>query len=358
MTRTPSRVRQNTRGSPVMAAAAGGLWASGLGLVIIAAVTLLGWPGAVQAGAGGLAALRFAGWLWLVAQHAALALPQGSFGLAPLGLTALQAYLVFLAGRWTVRRAGARGLPSHTLAACALAATHGLVAAVVAALTVSETVRPQMWQAGAAATALGAVAGGVGVLDGSGALRRLWHRVPGWVRTLLAASGSGVATLLAGGAVLAGTSLVLNAARARAMFDVLRPDAPGSLALLLLCVAFLPNAVVWAAAYAAGPGFAVGVATSITPLGADVGVLPAFPLLAAVPPEGAGSAATYLAFGVPVVAGVVTGLCLRRRARSGLETVAAGLGAGLAAGAAAGATAGAAVGALTWLSAGPAAGGR
>ncbi|MGH3343918.1 MAG: cell division protein PerM, partial [Carbonactinosporaceae bacterium] len=145
MTPLPSLVRQTTSG-PAMAAATGGLWAGGLGLAVIALLTLLAWPDAAQAGAGGLAALRFASWLWLAAQHTGLALPRGSFGLAPLGLTALQAYLLFLAGRWAARRAGTQGIPAHTLAACTLATAHGSFAAAVAAVTGGETVRPQPWQ--------------------------------------------------------------------------------------------------------------------------------------------------------------------------------------------------------------------
>jgi hypothetical protein len=53
--------------------------------------------------------------------------------------------------------------------------------------------------------------------------------------------------------------------------------------VLLLCILAAPNAVIAGAAYLAGPGFAVGSGTTVAAGASTHGVLPAFPVLAALP---------------------------------------------------------------------------
>ncbi|NEE53129.1 hypothetical protein G3M55_52100, partial [Streptomyces sp. SID8455] len=79
----------------------------------------------------------------------------------------------------------------------------------------------------------------------------------------------------------------------------------GRLAVLLLALALLPNAVIWGAAYALGAGFQVGAGTLVTPLAATSGPdLPPFPLLAALPTDGPGTPLTCAVAAIPVAAGV------------------------------------------------------
>ncbi|KPC90185.1 hypothetical protein ADL27_37135, partial [Streptomyces sp. NRRL F-6602] len=67
---------------------------------------------------------------------------------------------------------------------------------------------------------------------------------------------------------------------ARASYLMLTDVWSGRLAVLLLALALLPNAVIWGAAYALGTGFQVGTGTLVTPLAATSGpALPPFPLL-------------------------------------------------------------------------------
>ena len=53
--------------------------------------------------------------------------------------------------------------------------------------------------------------------------------------------------------------------------------------LAALCLLYVPTAAVWGLAYVVGPGFAVGAGTSVSVTGTDLGAVPAFPLLAALP---------------------------------------------------------------------------
>ncbi|WP_238695786.1 DUF6350 family protein, partial [Streptomyces sp. E2N171] len=124
--------------------------------------------------------------------------------------------------------------------------------------------------------------------------------------------------LVAGGAVLLTVSLGWHFGETRRTFGRLTEGWSGWLAVLLLCVTLLPNAAVWAAAYALGPGFLLGAGVAVTPLGARAApLLPPFPLMAAVPDPGAGTALHGTVVALPLTAGVVVGWCGGRGAVTG-----------------------------------------
>jgi hypothetical protein len=88
------------------------------------------------------------------------------------------------------------------------------------------------------------------------------------------------------------------------------PGAVGGLGLLLLGLSLVPNAVVWAASWWAGPGFAVGAGTSVGPFGVELGAVPALPLLTALPASAPPTWLGVLALAVPVLAGALSGRLL------------------------------------------------
>ncbi len=137
------------------------------------------------------------------------------------------------------------------------------------------------------------------------------------------------------------------------LWGALGTDPVGAVLLLLLCVALLPNAALWAATYAVGPGFAVGAGTSVAPTGVVIGAVPAVPLLGALPGAGVAPGVSLFALLLPVLAGVTTGvLVARQHSVSGDPAKLAGL-AG-----AAGAMAGIVLGVLATWSSGSLGGGR
>ncbi|MGQ4442078.1 DUF6350 family protein, partial [Streptomyces violaceoruber] len=92
----------------------------------------------------------------------------------------------------------------------------------------------------------------------------------------------------------------------------------GRLAVLLLCLTLVPNAAVWAAAYALGPGFVLGAGHVVAPTAsAPAPLLPPFPLLAAVPDAGPGTPLHWAAGAVPLLAGAVVGWFTARAATAG-----------------------------------------
>ncbi|MEV5548986.1 DUF6350 family protein [Streptomyces sp. NPDC052309] len=173
-------------------------------------------------------------------------------------------------------------------------------------------------------------AAGVGVLTAHGRpcgpVGRVRAALPSWTRELILgrdarpgaaarAAGAGVAVLLGGGGLLLAGSLIWHGGAARGSFQRLAEGWPGQFAVLLLCLTLLPNAAVWAAAYALGPGFVLGAGHLVNPFASDpVRLLPPFPLLAAVPDAGPGTTLHWAAGAVPVAAGVTVGWFTARAA--------------------------------------------
>ena len=61
------------------------------------------------------------------------------------------------------------------------------------------------------------------------------------------------------------------------MLGAYRTGVAGQAGITLVSLAYAPNAAVWAAAYLLGPGFAVGVDTTVRTTEVTVGALPAVP---------------------------------------------------------------------------------
>jgi hypothetical protein len=98
-----------------------------------------------------------------------------------------------------------------------------------------------------------------------------------------------LAMLVAGSAVLI-TGLVVHLKRVEGLYEALQPGVAGGIALLLLQLAFVPNALIWSASYALGSGFSLGAGSVVAPAATELGILPGIPLLGALPSPGPGDA--------------------------------------------------------------------
>ncbi|MBM3716370.1 MAG: hypothetical protein FJW64_11695 [Actinobacteria bacterium] len=107
-----------------------------------------------------------------------------------------------------------------------------------------------------------------------------WGRVPALIARGLGVSVLGVVSV---GALVVVVGLVAGSTQIIALFQAMNVDAVGATVIALAQLTFLPTLVVWGLSFAAGPGFAVGTDTAVTPAGTQVGVLPGIPVLGAVP---------------------------------------------------------------------------
>jgi hypothetical protein len=333
--------RQERR--PLVAGVTGALWAAVTGALLVGLPVLAVEVLDARSTAGVVAALRAAGQLWLAAHGAGLVVDGVRLGLVPLGLLLVPLLLLVRAGRRGAQRCGTSS-PRGALALVATAATvYGVVVAAVALTAQSAAVSTRPAQAALAGTVLAATGSAVGLARAVGSdavagmlvTRRLGSRP----LRLLRATTAAVCVLLAGGALLAGAALALHLHAAAELSRSTAPGVVGGAALLVTCLALLPNAVVWGAAWLAGPGFAVGAGTTVGPFAHELGPVPALPLLAALPADEVPTVAGLAALAVPLVAGLVAGTLVQRSLgapsttwRTVREAALAGPGAGVAMG--------------------------
>jgi hypothetical protein len=169
-----------------------------------------------------------------------------------------------------------------------------------------------------------------------------------------------VATALRGGAAAAAAVLTIaafalvvlllaNYAQIITLYENLHSGALGGFTLTIAEILFLPNLVIWAAAWLIGPGFALGSGSAVSPLGTTLGPIPSIPVLGALPQGDLAFAFAGLV--VPILVGFLIGallsgpLAARIRSTGRLAWM---LGAGLGTGVVGGAI----LGLLAWASAG------
>ncbi|MCB5911756.1 cell division protein PerM [Streptomyces pinistramenti] len=353
------------RSSAIGGAFFSGVTAAGLGLGVLTVAVLLIWVASPYPGSDPAGALHLAADLWLLA-HGGDLVRTGSLSgtpvpiaLTPLLLTALPVWLLHRATRhaladaddqsvdstgtavpggpvgsegsdWDVEseaaapawsRLGAL-LAGYLLiaAGAVLYASAGPLRAVPLSAAVSVPVAAVGTLTASAWRVLGAYAsdepGGAGSSELVPAwARRLHGALPGRVRRLFGgrrcaavrrSATAAVLTLLASGTVLTLIGLGLHAGEARRDLFALASGWAGRGAVLLLCLALLPNAAVWGASYGLGPGFTAGVGGTAGPLGtADPPPLPHFPLLDALPDPAPVTPLTWAVAAGPVLAGIL-----------------------------------------------------
>ena len=307
--------------SPVVTGAIAAFWAGVVGLSVCVVTVLALWALA-ERGVSGTGDAVHAGVLaWLAANHGTLVLSTGVVDLVPLGLMAVPLLALFRCGRWA-GQAAAEALPAALGATLSMSVVYGVGAGMVASASAQRGSAAEVGSVLVGAVLFAFVAGGCGVLQGARLWDELWAVLPEPAESVLRAAAAGLAVLLGGGALLLAGSLVWHGSRVGELTRALDVGAAGGLGVLLVCVLAVPTAVVWAASYTVGPGFAVGVGTTVAPSGVTVGAVPALPLMAALPDSGHAPGASLVALVVPPLAGVVVGWFAAHRPAPGPGPVA------------------------------------
>lgn len=198
----------------------------------------------------------------------------------------------------------------------------GVFAALALGLTLSALyplARPSIWQGVllptvffASGIAIGL--GRVGVAEHTGTRMTAWlRRWPAHLPEVLGLALRGGTAAVAGvtsAAALAVAALMLtNYADIIALYESAHAGVLGGITLTIGQLAFLPNLVIWAAAWLVGPGFAIGTGSAVSPLGTSLGPLPAIPILGALPTGDL--AFGFLGLLVPVLCGFLAGVIIR-----------------------------------------------
>ncbi|GAA1714168.1 hypothetical protein GCM10009809_07970 [Isoptericola hypogeus] len=312
----PRPVRLLGRGSERFAAATSGVWATLQGVVLsyavvvlLAVVGVLG--GAQTPDAAWTSAFGVATGLWLLGHGVPVAAGGATITLVPLGIGALAVFTAYV----SVKRSTLPTLAAWVGAVVAYAVVTAALAAATGAQDLGRV---------ALAVVGGAVVGGLGaalgilvpperpvVVEPGGRLDR-W--VPDVMRLGMQAAAVALALLVAAGALLTVVWVVAGRATSDDIVGGLAPGWIGGIVLAVAQLALLPNLIVWATAWLAGPGFAVGAGTVFAASGTVAGPLPAVPLLGALPgPDWAGPAAVVWGPALVVGCGVAAGAFAWRR---------------------------------------------
>ncbi|MFF1462680.1 DUF6350 family protein [Streptomyces sp. NPDC058330] len=326
--RSPMLSAERSRSAVLASAFVRGTFAAGLGLAAITVLVMVLWISSSSPDSGPNGALHVATGLWLLAHGAELVRTGTLSGhpapvaTVPLLLTVGPVWLAYRAGRDSTESGGGEGTAPHSAVGvcCAVVAGYLLVALGAAAYAQDGGMPAERASLGfpLAVVVVGAAGAGVWVARG-----RPWGPVLAWAplrlqeaaararfragaKAAARSAAAGVAVLLGGGALLVAVALVWHVGEAERSFLTLADTWAGRICVLLLALTLVPNAAMWGASYGLGPGFALGTASTATPLTfGGRPALPDFPLLAAVPDQGPGTLVNWAAVAVPLAAGLV-----------------------------------------------------
>ncbi|MCT1867226.1 DUF6350 family protein [Dermabacter sp. p3-SID358] len=255
----------------------------------------------------------------------------GTAVLPPLGLTFLFA-LVCGAAMLRTGRSMTLTEPSGALKRGALTAlglilggfgiSYALMATVASLLARTPGVQPVTVSAGVSALVLSVIAGAAGLM--ASLVRRssedaprvgLLALVPDQYAAALRAIGVLVLGVFGGAAVALTVWMVVRHDAIFALHRALEPDLFGTIVLVLAGLVFFPTMVVWAAAFVCAGSVTVGSNTHISFEGSLTGVLPAFPILGALPEPGHFSPWVWALIAIPALASIGAAIFLAFRTR-------------------------------------------
>lgn len=321
---------------PIAVAIGGGLASALAGALLVGAMVLIGWWGAVSVSVPQM--LATIGGVWILGNGGPLAAGGLRITLVPLGLTTVFVGLCAATAAFGYQQAvrarprpvkGREQLRLIVLVAVELALGYA-IGAVAMALGVGAPVLPVL----AGATGVGLAGGLLGAWWRSGHL----VPVPGWLQAAAKGALAGLGALAVFSAAVLGVALIQGEPRIATLEQELGFDAAGTVVWAAIGLLYLPNLLGWVAAWLLGAGFSVGDGSLVAVWGTQLGLLPAVPVFGALPADGTGGLEAWLVTGV--LAGLVagaTGAVAVIRQGGGKLGVGAGLFSGLLAGVLAGA---------------------
>jgi hypothetical protein len=269
-----------------------------------------------NAGAAGppMSAIRAGTLAFLAAQRGGIDLDGTRVTFVPLGMTAIVAIVLWRASSLladVLERLSTTSRRDLVAAGAVQAASYAATSAVLAVIAPLGTTSVRPVPAATGAILLAGVVTAVSL--GSTARRRGWAggSAPDYVGPGLRAALGALCVYLGAASLLVAGSLVVHAGTVSQLSRMVGGGVSG-IPLVVLGVLCAPNATIGAAAYLAGPGFAIGTGTSVTAFSASRGTLPAFPILGAIP---SGNGPPRLGLVVLVVTLLAAGWVTARLAR-------------------------------------------
>jgi len=303
----------------------GGVVAAASTLVVCLGVSVVGWF-LTDAGAHGSpsGALRVGALGWLMGHGSGARIEGVAVTAVPLGITLLAAWAVWRLGQRVGDSVSGHGPDADAIVdgerdwtvpiAVSMFTTGYVITAVLTAtLAATPATDPSASRVVLWSLLLCLGIGGPAIAIGSGRAAIWAAGLPPLVR----AAGHGCRRILqvwlAVAAVAFTIAFVLDFGTAANVMSQLHTDAGDATLLIVLSLCVVPNAVAWSGTYLLGPGFTVGAGTLVTPNAVALGPLPLFPMLAALPDDGATPGWTPWLVALPVLVGLVGAAWAQRR---------------------------------------------
>lgn len=294
------------------------------------------WQAAFTVAAGG----------WLLIQNVTLDIAGDPFGLTPWALTLIPVLMSLRAGRKLTDQLWADGTDEHDqrrLRPIHRAFLAGGIAYVVLSIiaswvTSAGDLHPLWWQA----VLLPVLTVGIPALAGAQfrayRLRKQWganmpqdiedkplpagflvdfiveqiarvlrlsEAAATWIPVVCQAAVIAFFGLLCGSGLLLAIAIIVHWTEISAIYEQLSPGVVGGSVLTVAQLGWLPNAVVFAAAWLSGAGFQVGAGNVFDLNGSSTAPLPDLPILGALPDTGGGW--WWLVILIPIAAGALAG---------------------------------------------------
>ncbi|WP_157237126.1 cell division protein PerM [Promicromonospora sukumoe] len=286
---------------------------------LVGNATLTSAPETADDGVQVRSAIDVATGLWLLGHGVPLTADAVTVTLAPLGIAALALFATY---------ASAKRFAATSVRAWAAGAVTYAVGTTGVALLAGSAPGWSLALAPPAGLVMGGLGTGLGILARPDAptpaeigeraealVRRFtgFDLLPATLRLGLRGGALAVAFLTGGAALLVAAWALAGRATSSDIVTALEPGWTGGVVFAVAQLALLPNLLLWALAWIAGPGFAVGEGTSFTPFGTVSGPLPAVPLLGALPGEDWANPVSAWVPVLVVACGVAAGVFVWRR---------------------------------------------
>ncbi len=275
----PPEFSRSERMRVLVAAAAGSVV---VGYAAVAAVLALVSATATYADFSTSGVLSAAAPAWLAAHHVPLRFDAGQLGVLPLLPTAL---LMLLVGRTAAGTADRLGLYEPLQArgvVLSIAGAHAVVGGAIALVMGEGVVRATPAVAFFGCAAVSGLAATIGVARRCGLVEMVFDKLDPVALHGLRAGFMALFALVGAGSLAVAAGLAASWSRTSELFAGAGPSFGVGLGVFLLCLGYLPNAIIAGFSYVVGAGFSLG-GVEVSPMRFVGGPVPPVPLLAAMP---------------------------------------------------------------------------
>ncbi|WP_439661816.1 cell division protein PerM [Lentzea sp. HUAS TT2] len=219
---------------------------------------------------------------WLAAHHVPLRFESGQLGVLPLLPTALLMLLISRTAAGTADRLGlyeplqARGV------VLSIAGSHAVVGGAIALIMGEGVVRATPAVAFFGCAAVSGLAATIGVANRCGLVEIVFDKLDPVALHGLRSGFMALFALVSVGALAVAAGLSASWSRTGELFAGAGPSFGVGLGVFLLCLGYLPNAIIAGFSYVVGAGFSLG-GVEVSPVEFVGGQVPPVPLLAAMP---------------------------------------------------------------------------